>query len=58
MLLDELKKEDGPVLNSIYIDGDDIISVDIGLVDKTYQQPIWCKMYKYYTKNWYQILKN
>ena len=59
-LLDELKTEIGPVLNSIYIDGDDIISVDIGLVDKQYKykQPIWSRMYKYYTQNWYKILKS
>jgi hypothetical protein len=58
ILLDELKKEDGPVLNSIYIDGDNVVSVDIGLVDKKYKKPIWSRMYKYYTKNWYQILKS
>lgn len=57
-LLDELKSEQGAVLNSIYIDGKNIISVDIGLVDKKYRQPIWSRMYKYYTKNWYQILKS
>lgn len=60
ILLDELKTEIGPVLNSIYIDGDDIISMDIGLVDKRYKykQPIWSRMYKYYTQNWYKILKS
>ena len=58
ILLDELKKEEGPVLNSIYIDGDKVVSVDIGLVDKKYKKPIWSRMYKYYTKNWYKILKS
>ena len=60
ILLDELKKEHEPVLNSIYIDGEDIVSIDIGLVDKKYKrnQPIWSRMYKYYNKNWYQILKS
>lgn len=58
VLLDELKKEVGPVLNSIYIDGKDIVSVDIGLVDKRYRHPIWSRMYKYYTENWYKILKS
>ena len=58
ILLDELKKEEGPVLNSIYIDGDKVVSVDIGLVDKKYKKPIWSRMYKYYTKNCYKILKS
>jgi hypothetical protein len=58
ILLEELKKEVGPVLNSIYIDDKDIVSVDIGLVDKRYRQPIWSRMYKYYTANWYKILKS
>jgi hypothetical protein len=58
LLLDELKKEEGPVLNSIYIDGNNVVSVDIGLVDKKYKKPIWSRMYKYYTKNWYKILKS
>ena len=53
VLLDELKKEVGPILNSIYT-----VSVDIGLVDKRYRQPIWSRMYKYYTENWYKILKS
>jgi hypothetical protein len=60
ILLDELKSDNGPVLNSIYIDGKNIVSVDIGLVDKKYKykQPIWSRMYKYYTQNWYNILKS
>lgn len=58
ILLDELKKEDGPVLNSLYIDGKNIVSVDIGLVDRRYKHPIWSRMYKYYTQNWYRILKS
>ena len=58
VLLEELKIEEGPVLNGVYIDGRDIVSVDIGLVDKRYRQPIWSRMYKYYTENWYKILKS
>jgi hypothetical protein len=58
ILLEELKHESGPVLNSLYIDGKDIVSVDIGLVDKRYKHPIWSRMYKYYTHNWYRILKS
>jgi hypothetical protein len=56
-LLEELKQDSGPVLNSLYIDNDDIVSVDIGLVDKRYKRQIWSRMYKYYTENWYGILK-
>ena len=58
ILLDELKTESGSVLNSIYIDGNDIVSVDMAIVDKQYMQPIWSRMYKYYTQNWYRILKS
>ena len=58
VLLDELRKDTGPVLNSIYIDGNNIVSVDIGLTDKKYKHPIWSRMYKYYTENWYKILKS
>jgi hypothetical protein len=57
-LLDELKTEDGPVLNSLYIDNKDVVSVDLGLVDRKYKQPRWTGMYKYYTQNWYKILKS
>ena len=32
--------------------------MDIGLVDKRYRHPIWSRMYKYYTENWYKILKS
>ena len=57
-LLEELKRDTGPVINTIYIDGKDIVSVDIGLVDKKHGHPIWETMYKYYTTNWYKILKS
>ena len=58
MLLEELKKSYTSVINTIYIDGDTNISVDIALVDKNYKKPILSRMYKYYTKNWYEILKS
>jgi hypothetical protein len=58
ILLEELKRDSGPVLNSLYIHGDDIVSVDVGLVDKRYKHQIWSRMYKYYTSNWYRILKS
>jgi Trp operon repressor len=58
-ILEELKNDqEGSVLNSIYIDGQNIVSVDIGLVDKRYRHPIWNRMYKYYTSDWYKILKS
>jgi hypothetical protein len=57
ILLEELKGDHSPVINSVYIDGNDIVSVDIGLVDKRYIQHIWHRMYKYYTENWYKIFK-
>ena len=58
-LLEELqnKKNEGSVLNSIYIDNNNIVSVDIGLTDNNYKKPIYSRMYKYYTNNWYKILK-
>jgi hypothetical protein len=57
ILLDELKSDDGPVINNIYIYGKDVISIDIGLTDNRYKQPYWSRLYKYYTQNWYKILK-
>lgn len=58
-LLEELKNDqEGPVINSIYIDGLKIVSFDIGIVDIRYRQPIWDRMYKYYTRDWYKILKS
>lgn len=58
-LLEELKNDqEGSVLNSIYIDGLKIVSFDVGIVDKRYRHPIWNRMYKYYTSDWYKILKS
>jgi hypothetical protein len=57
-LLEELVNESGAVLNSIYIDGNNIVSVDLGLVDKRIKHSIPDRMYKYYTQNWYRILKS
>ena len=57
-LLDVLKKSPSSVINTIYIDGDIIVPVDIGLRDKRYKFPIWSRMYKFYTHDWYAILKD
>ena len=54
-LLDVLRKDSG-VLHYLYFDKN-VVSIDVGFVDRRYTQPIWERMYKYYTEDWYKILK-
>lgn len=57
VLLDELKKDTGPVLNCIYVDGPNYIGFDVGLSDFKFKHKIPTWMYPYYTQNWYKIFK-
>lgn len=55
----ELFKTKTPVLKYIYhVENEKYILVDVGLVDKRINTPIYGKMYRYYTKEWYKILKS
>lgn len=60
ILLDIMKTET-PVLEFVYHYKDEeqngFCLIDIGLVDKKYKSEPTQKMYKYYTEDWYKILK-
>lgn len=55
-LLDAMKTET-PVLEFVYKYNNQFIAIDFGLVDKNYVKHFQDNMYKYYTQNWYKILK-
>ena len=56
-LIDAFKTET-PVLEYIYSYDNQFIAIDLGLVDKNYRTRQTDAMYKYYTQNWYKVLKN
>ena len=57
-LLDQMKKET-PVMEYIYrYKGDGYVAIDVGLVDKKYKTGPTEKMYRYYTDDWYKIMKS
>lgn len=53
----EAMKTETPVLEFVYKFNDQFIAIDMGLVDKNYIVRFQDNMYKYYTQNWYKILK-
>lgn len=57
-LLHEMKTET-PVLEYIYnYQNNEYVSIDVGLVDKKFAIPPIGKMYRYYTQDWYKIMKS
>jgi len=56
-LLDEMKTET-PVLEFAYNYGSEYIAVDLGVVDRNHKVAPKDDMYKYYTQDWYKIMKN
>jgi hypothetical protein len=57
-LLREMQTET-PVLEFVYNPwGNEVCGVDIGMVDKRFDKGASHVMYKYYTQNWYGILKS
>lgn len=55
-LLDAMKTET-PVLEFLYYYNNDFVAIDVGLVDRGHVAPTSGNMYRYYTNDWYKILK-
>jgi len=53
----DIMKIDQPVLEFIYKYNNDYCLVDIAIVDKNYKYGFEHNMYKYYTQDWYKIMK-
>ena len=56
-ILEEIKNET-PVLEFMYKYKDQFIPIDVGLIDRKFKSPIKEKMYKFYTEDWYKIIKS
>ena len=56
-ILDVMKTET-PVLEYIYIYGNEIVGIDVGMVDRNWKTGPQQTMYRYYTEDWYKILKS
>lgn len=57
-LLEQMKTKI-PVLRIIYhYQENKYVSIDLSLIDKKYKIPITMEMYRYYTNDWYKIMKS